>query len=370
MPRRKKNTHIKEYKLKSGAVRYKFKAYLGMQGNKKIELTRQGFKSFAEANAAYNKVMAEDSQTYIKPRQIKLSEVYENWFEIYKTDVKESTAAKCDEAWKNHLKSEFGDKYVDKITGKQISNYFISLSKQMINYKIIFYYLRRMLEYCVDLGYLENNPAKSSLLPKRTSKQAKDLSKNFYETPEEVKEFLEAAKQFNERPYIYFAIIATTGLRKGEALALTWNDIDFKNKIIHVNKTLTVGMGRKQIIQKPKTKKSLRDVPLSNDLAVALKKYRKDLSQKLFHKKNGDYLSLSHPPLWLRRIYKLNPSLKQITTHGFRHTFTTLMIHEGMAPKDVQVILGHSKLDMTLNTYTHSTEAGRENIRSKVNELF
>lgn len=370
MPRRKKNTHIKEYKLKSGAVRYKFKAYLGMQGNRKIELTRQGFKSFAEADAAYNKVMAEDAETYVRPQQIKLNEVYDDWFEIYKTDVKESTSAKCDEAWKNHIKPEFGDKYVDKITGKQISSYFIKLSKQIVKYKLIFYYLRRMLEYCVDLGYLESNPARSSLLPKKTSKKGRDTSRNFYETPEEVKEFLETAKQLNERTYIYFSILATTGLRKGEALALTWEDIDFDNRIIHVNKTLATGINNKYIIQKPKTKKSLRDVPLSNDLALALKKYRKDLSTKLFHTKDGDYLRLSKPQQWLRQIYKLDPELKQITVHGFRHTFATLMIHEGMDPKDVQAILGHSKLDMTLNTYTHSTEIGRENIRSKVNELF
>ena len=94
MPKRK-NKAIKEYTLKNGEKRYCFKLYLGLNlKGKKIETTRRGFKSFAEAEEAYNHLNIENANDFVKQKQITINQMYEIWFARYRTTVKESTANK------------------------------------------------------------------------------------------------------------------------------------------------------------------------------------------------------------------------------------------------------------------------------------
>ena len=170
---------------------------------------------------------------------------------------------------------------------------------------------------------------------------------------------------------MYFKLLSSTGLRKSEALALKWDDIDFEKNVIHVTKTINVGFNNVELIAPPKTKESYRDVPLSKSLKADLMKYRSNIYDFVFCKANGDHLNLATPAHWLQRIYKNNSNLKQITIHGFRHTFATLMLQPGTGntPKDVQKILGHSTIDMTLNIYTHESKKGQQNIIRSIDAL-
>ena len=121
-------------------------------------------------------------------------------------------------------------------------------------------------------------------------------------------------------------MLATTGMRKGEALALDWSDIDYERKQISITKTLAYGLGGKYGVQTPKTKAGVRTVPLTDRLEKVLKEYRSDLCPHLFHTVDGDYLRLSKPAQWLQMVYKHDPDLRQIRIHGFRHTFASLLI--------------------------------------------
>lgn len=158
-------------------------------------------------------------------------------------------------------------------------------------------------------------------------------------------------------------------MRKCEVLGLEWKDIQFDKKRIYVQRTTAYGENGEYIIQLPKGNKK-RYVPLNDQLACELKHYRHDLSDKLFHTAKNDFLRPSKPDQWIKAVYAKAPDLKQITIHGLRHTFATLLNQAGVNPKDVQHILGHTKVDLTLDVYTHSTTEGREKARAEINKLF
>ena len=153
MPRRK-NTAIKPYKLKSGKKKYMFKLYLGMKGTKKIETTRRGFSSYEEADAVYKKMAAQNAQDFIKEKQITFDELYQKWLPFYARDVKESTLWKTETMYKTHLKDAFGNQYIDQITTAEIADYFLKLSAKYVNYKVLFWYMRRILSMQLTSIYL------------------------------------------------------------------------------------------------------------------------------------------------------------------------------------------------------------------------
>ena len=221
------------------------------------------------------------------------------------------------------------------------------------------------MKYCKP----EDNPVNIIIVPKRTTRKRRNIKNNFY-TLSELKESLDATKNYDFRYYTYFMLLSTTGLRKSEALALQWSDIDLDKKTVNVNKTLSTGIRNKLIIQSPKSADPNRVAVLTDHMVSVLKEYHKNekiLFPIIFHKESGNYLNLSRPQAWLKSIYAANPQLKKhITVHGFRHTYATHNKGEDMT--DVQAVMGHANVSMTRH-YTHSTPEGRNRVRIYMNDL-
>ncbi|MBD5431679.1 MAG: site-specific integrase [Lactobacillus sp.] len=374
MPKRT-NKAIKPYVKKDGKTYYKFQTYLGKDDNgKSVLITRQGFTSYNEANDEFEHLRSKGASSYTKKKQIKLSEIWELWFQNYKKQVKESSANKTKQVYKNHVEPNFGDKYLDQIKPAPLQKWIDKKSEEIVKYMDAYNILNNLLKYSIVLGYLKDNPLIRVIRPKNIIRKSEDTKDNYYDNKEELDYFLKVAKSQNIRKYTFFKLLSSTGLRRGEALALEWSDIDFSKHVIHITKTLAQGFDNKQIIQTPKTKNSLRDVPMSNKLMDDLKKYRasrKVIYPLVFCKRDGDYLNLAAPSNWLHYLYRGHPEIKQITVHGFRHTFATLMLQPGTGntPKDVQMILGHENIDMTLNIYTHESKKGKNNIIKSINSI-
>ncbi|MGN1139418.1 MAG: site-specific integrase [Ruminococcus sp.] len=150
-----------------------------------------------------------------------------------------------------------------------------------------------------------------------------------------------------------------TGLRIGEVCALKWTDIDFNNKIIHIQSTVSrvkkkEGKGTQLIIGKPKTKSSIRDIPIPSDL------YNELITIK--GKTNSPYVvsdknSFVSPRTFEYRYHKVLTScdINSINYHALRHTFATRCVEVGVDVKTLSEILGHSNVSITLNTYVHSS---------------
>lgn len=391
MPKRK-NSSIKEYTLKSGAKRFEFVVSLGFNSNgKRVQVHRRGFKSYSEAEDAFNKLTQTKADDFVKQKQIKIDELWKIWFKHYLGTVKASTANKTQTNYRCHIKPYFGNNYIDNVTVKDLQLWADRLATKLVKYRDILFIMRSLYEYGMRLGYVVDNPINRIIIPKKTTRKRRDTEHNVY-TKKELDTFLEVAKQVSPRVYAYFRLISSTGLRKGEALALTWKDIDLINDTITINKTLSYGLNNVPVVNSPKTKTSIRTVPLSNNLKKALLDYRKSeviLSDKIFHTRQGNYVSLSKASQWLQEVYnkdheinekfaqenKLDESyiqskdLKRITLHGFRHTFATLLIANGAKPKTVQMLLGHSNIQMTLDIYTHFTEQNKEDAVASIKNL-
>ena len=141
-----------------------------------------------------------------------------------------------------------------------------------------------------------------------------------------------------------------TGLRAGELLVVTPKDIDIKNKTLSVNKTKhTSG-----VFTSPKTLSSMRTIEINDETLAILIRY-----------------TSSSKTVFETNLSTLNHNLKKIklTTHMFRHNHVTLLVEAGVPIKVISERLGHSKIDTTLDIYTHVTENMKLDLREKLNNL-
>jgi integrase len=186
---------------------------------------------------------------------------------------------------------------------------------------------------------------------------------NFY-TKEELNRFLQCAKIYDQKAYTLFRLLAYTGLRRGEALALKWSDIDLKNKTIGIERTLSRGLDNRKIIQTPKTNSSFREVTIDSVTVGILQQWQQqqrkqlvviniDQNQFVFTKgMTNKPLDETTPVRWNEAICKLG-HLRKISIHGFRHTNASLLFEAGVSMKDVQTRLGHKSIKTTMDVYTH-----------------
>lgn len=153
-----------------------------------------------------------------------------------------------------------------------------------------------------------------------------------------------------------------TGLRIGEVCALSWEDIDFANRIIKVRHTVARVRNTSEktnsqtclIIDSPKTKASVRDIPIPSILLPKLIALRKISTSKYVISDNNSFVS---PRTLEYRYHRLlsESGVKSVNYHTLRHTFATRCIEAGVDIKSLSEILGHANVGVTLNTYVHSS---------------
>lgn len=166
-----------------------------------------------------------------------------------------------------------------------------------------------------------------------------------------------------------------TGMRIGEICALQFKDIDFDENIIHVNKTIQRIYNpldelepSKVIITPGKTKNSIREIPITSEIAEILKTIKKD----------DEFYVLSNSkkpiePRTYRKFYDRfmrQAGVEPIKFHALRHTFASISIENGIDVKTISDILGHSDISITLKTYTHTTQKAKQNAIYKFNSMF
>ena len=256
-------------------------------------------------------------------------------------------------------------KFNKEINSKNLNEYILSI-KEKYSYsitKVIKNLINRSLDFAVQNKIIEVDCKITIKLKENRTQKAVAISKD-----EQNK--LEYYILQNKRYYHYGIVIALyTGLRIGELLALKWIDIDFKNKLIYVNKTFeTILQNHKTITYEdlPKTSNSIRELPISNQLLSILKEL-KSIS-------HCDYIVASHKnmPIKIRAYQKsfenlLNKlKIKNYSFHSLRHTFATRLLENGVDVKTISELMGHSSPTITLNRYVHTN---LENKRKAMNNL-
>lgn len=354
-----------------------FKAYLGIDPvtGKKKYTTKRGFKSQREAKKAYNRLMVQVEENDVVTNSQRLfSELADEWFEQYKNTVRESTYVAQRLAYKKHIFPLFGNLKISKISipycQKQV-NYWYSYYKKYSN---LIGLTSSVFKYALSLRLIRNNPMDAVIRPKRKKQIDEERYSAPYYEKEELLAFLEIAQNYPDPIYPIFRILAFTGLRKGELLALRWKDIDFDKGTLSVKQTLATCDKWEIKFQVPKTEKSLRTISIDSETLQVIKRWQlkqkenflkigikptKDGEQLLFVSEENKPLYLDYVNHNLKIIIKEN-NLKYITPHGFRHTHCSLLFESGASLKEVQVRLGHTDIKTTMDIYTHVTKRQTE----------
>ena len=379
-------TNIQKYTKKDGSKAYMFKIYLGIDPltGKRIETTRRGFSTKKAAQLALNQLKIDFATGKLKDKTITFDELFKIWLESYKKTVKENTLFARIEVYNNVLKKEFGHLSVDKISILQCQN-FVNKQAQKTKslYKITT--LNLLLSYAVKLDLITFNPVSRVIMPSlqnRTSAEKRVRDENNYLQKNELITLLKYAKSISIKKYTLYHFLAFTGLRCGEALALTWNDIDFSNNCVTINKTVQ-HFNKKTIVNTVKTQKSNRTIFLDDKTLSILKKWRTEQAamllknginsmqktQLVFSNGKNSFLRVTNVTNTLETDCK-RAGIKIISVHGFRHTHATLLLESGANIKEIQERLGHSKIQMTMDIYTHVTNDVNKKVADKFAKLF
>lgn len=284
------------------------------------------------------------------------------WMQKKKDYIKESTYSNYSNIISNHIIPELGNIKLSNLNNKLIQEYLINKYKTGrldgnggLSYKTIrdiIAVVKSSLKYAIKEEMI-NNINLDFTYPKIGHKD------KIYIMPKKDQERLITYIKQNEDTRSLGVLLALySGIRIGELCALQWKDIDFKNNILHINKTLqriyikdNKESVSKIIITNPKTHNAERDIPLNKGFAHILKKYQTE---------SNNYI-LSNCDKWIeprtyRRYFKKcldKAKIGQINFHGLRHTFATNCIKLGVDYKTVSELLGHANVNITLNLYVH-----------------
>ncbi|MGQ5709474.1 tyrosine-type recombinase/integrase [Lactobacillus sp. PSON] len=365
------NSKIKEYKTGKGKIGYKFSIYTGkdpLTGNSKQE--RKRFDTYEEAEKAYNKIVQElKDGTYNKEQEksYKFKDLYEMWLVSYKENVRESTYFNVKKYFKNHILKDLGNIYIKKLTPVYCQKIVNKWYKECgyATFEALYMYSAKVLDYGLKLDLVEKNAMKRAEKPRKrkTHKEHKIY------TPSELNTFLETAKSKHFKWFMFFRLLAFSGMRIGEGLALNWSDIDFNENTVTISKTLSSGEKDRPKIDDPKTYNGFRVIALDSLTMKYLSEWRKrqqhDLylmglnpmnnKQLLFPNRDNRLLRRNNIYVWNKSIAE-KAGIKRINVHGFRHTHASILYENGATAKQIQMKLGHGSIDTTLDIYTHLSD--------------
>ena len=208
------------------------------------------------------------------------------------------------------------------------------------------------LDRAVEEKLIHGNPAAGCRLPPIKGKEMQVL------TQEEMRRFLIQAKA--EGMYELFLLDLTTGMRRGELLALRWDDLDFATGKLRIDKQICP-VGGKLIISEPKTRAANRTIILPPAMLEVLAEYKKGIFSDLMFPSRTKPEQPIDPGYVRKRLQVIleRAECKRVRFHDLRHTFATLSLENGMDVKTLSTIIGHVSSATTLNTYTHITDEMR-----------
>lgn len=347
---------------------YQARITIGYDENGKQKRQAKYFKTKREAKEWLTEVKsAQDKGVYIEPNKMTLSEWIDIWLTEYKKrTVKPTTYSKLYQVLDRHVKPTLGNCKLKDLRVEMVQKlinelYDQGLSIGMIK-RIVYSALFGALQQAVDNGLIIKNVSAKVIFPKEQKKEMRVLSR------EEQAKFEAVAKNtLIGRAYL---LALYTGLRIGELLALTWDDVNFDDGMLSVNKTLIeyrapnaddTGTGYKVIreVGTPKTESSIRDIPLIPYVLDMLKREKENAMPNeknlMFPNTNGSYMLFQTARNRFRIILKEADisDAKELHPHSLRHSFATLGLEQGIELKVMQELLGHSTISMTADLYTH-----------------
>ena len=299
------------------------------------------------------------------------------WYQNYsKPKLRATTRAGYENRIYLHIIPELGDIPLNQLTQNDLQQFYARLKK---NGRLLHaeHYgeslsdtmvrgchanCRSALEKAVQEGLIRVNPAVGCKLPPKKAREMQVL------TREEIQRFLIQAKA--EGYFELFLLELTTGLRRGELLALQWDDLNLETGELKITKQVYRTKEDGLLISQPKTKSSIRTVSLPQPLLAILKEYREGINSRWMFPSPLKEDSPLDPAYIRTRLHLIleHAQCKQIRFHDLRHTFATMALGSGMDVKTLSSMLGHVSAATTLDIYTHITNPMRSEAAAKIDQ--
>ncbi|NQP53596.1 site-specific integrase [Streptococcus suis] len=353
---------------------------------KQRRVVRKGYKTKKEATEAEHYLRSVELKERFYGAKITVSMLYELLKEEDNINCRKISYINTqDNNYNRHIKDYFSKvDNVGKLTYEDIyqfrehlkqkvaQNSNKPLSTNTINKIMIL--LKKIFDIGLRKGYYATNPVK--LLKKLPIEKTK---MQFW-TVEEFHQFLTLFEPEEYNIKLLFTVLFFIGLRLGEALALTWQDIDFSSNTIHITKSIYVNKGISHI-STTKTKAGTRRIIINKKLSQELQHWQQQ-QKYLLGQFTSDSLTLQvfqSNPLTItknavekqyKKILERDETLKKIRIHDFRHSHASLLINQGEDYLVVKERLGHASITTTIDTYSHLYPSKQKALADKLDDLL
>ncbi|WP_330948867.1 site-specific integrase [Virgibacillus sp. MG-45] len=339
---------------------YYYSVYVDLPNGETKRYMKRGFKSRKEArNAEIEFLFHFDVEDEENITFGKIADMYLNWYEKRR---KKSSYTKIESVVRIHLKPRFEHKRIKDILKRDIVRFHDDLLDVLsaASAKKVHTVLSAILNYAISLEYLSINVAREV-----GNIDVKEKKKMDFWTIHEFKKFIQVVDDLMYQSL--FMVLFYGGLRKGEALALTWKDIDFNNNIINIEKTVY-----HRRVTSPKNESSVRKIKMPQHTINLLGEL------KLQSKNKKDYVVFGEfydhvPETTIDRFYNYyvgQAKVKRIRIHDFRHSHASYLISQG---NDIQIVskrLGHANTSTTYDIYSHLYPNAEEEAIAKMEDDF
>ncbi|MED4399846.1 site-specific integrase [Metabacillus fastidiosus] len=342
--------------------------------NKRKQKTKSGFDTEKEAQKALTEVIYElNKGIWIEPQKTILKDFAIDWMKAHRHQLRDTTAERYDININNWIIPLIGHYKVQELKPAHVQKFLSQLLEKVSENTAhkIHTLSKTIMDHAISLEIISKNPFRNITLTKGKKSEIETWSFD------ELEHFLNIVKKDNKLYYSMFVVAAYTGLRKGEVMALTRDDIDWEKQHLKITKSVSVTKKGVQV-GKLKTPSSYRNVTI-DDFLISILKERVAKNNEMKLKLGSEYQDggflfchpdgkLFRPPSINKIMYRYieRSGVKKIRFHDLRHTHATLLLELGVNPKVVADRLGHSSVKITLDTYTHVSL----NLQADVAETF
>lgn len=377
------------YKCKSG---YACQVTVGRKTDGSLDRKTVYGKSKPEIVERRDKIVNElRTGMFVREDKIPFGEWLDFWLKEYKSppNIRLSTYISYETFIRVHIKPQLGNIYLRDLRPDHLQRFYNGKLRggradgkeggvSVKTLRNIHNTVHEALDQALKCGHVFRNVSEATSLPKMTKSDIRVL------TLKEMNIFMKAIE--NEFQRTAFLLSLSSGLRLGELLALTWDNVDLEEGILKVRRTLNrlktfdekSPKKTKLVLQDtPKTSTSRRNVPIPQSIIEELKKHKeKQIQDGLDNPLNlvitSEVGTPFEPRNFIRALHRIvkDCGLPHLNVHALRHTFATRLLEENERPKVVQEMLGHSTIGITLDTYTHVMPELKKCAAEKLNRFF
>lgn len=338
---------------------------------KELELTRKPTRREAEKLLA-KKLMELEETGIAFDSSIKLSKFLEEWLESRKDELADTTLKQYQENFERHVYNSSIGKLPLKKINKAVMQKYVNTLKEKTGARQVKYIISTLhaaFKTAIAWELISRNPAENLSLPKYNAKE-----KTFW-TVEQLKYYMDNCKK--DVYYILIILLITTGMRRGEALALDWSDIDFNTQAISITKSLT----DERQIKEPKNKSSIRKISVPESTLELLKQHRKNqlqwyMARCIRPENNAVFTSLDGTYFFPRNVLRhfkdecKRLNLPETNLHQLRHLHVSILVSQNVDLIDVQHRVGHAKLSTTTDIYSHLIQTTEKRTSEKIEDFM